>query len=172
MSRDFKIPEEALGRLIDLFNLDTVQKNQIFQEFSKFKPQTSARKFIKEVSKRIEISEHDLQFFFWISSDIYAISLENAESFKKYFNNDIKSPLENEYPDLKKKIDNISGFENFLSRMANLIDFEYYKVHSLEGVNQINIGFSNIISLYLFTINDSIVLIDAGYSFKYWKLYL
>ncbi len=169
MSRDFKIPKEILGRLIDLFNLDTEQKDQIFQEFNKFKLQTSVRKFIKEVSKRTKISEENLQFFFWISSDIYAISLENAESFKKYFNNDIKSPLENEYPDLKKKIDNISGFENFLSRMANLIDFEYYKVHFLEGVNQINIGFSNIISLYLFTINDSLVLIDAGYSFKYWK---
>ncbi|MHA2036921.1 MAG: MBL fold metallo-hydrolase [Promethearchaeota archaeon] len=169
MSRDFKIPKEILGRLIDLFNLDAEQKNQIFQEFNNFKPQTSARKFIKEMAKRIETSEDNLQFFFWISSDIYAISLENAESFKAYFNNDIKSPLENEYPDLKEKIDNISDFENFLSRMANLIDFEYYKIHSLEGINQINIGFSNIISLYLFTINDSIVLIDAGYSFKYWK---
>ncbi|MHA2283714.1 MAG: MBL fold metallo-hydrolase, partial [Promethearchaeota archaeon] len=169
MSRDFKIPKEVLGRLIDLFNLDTEQKNQIFQEFKKFKPQTSARKYIKEVSKRTEISGDNLRFFFWISSDIYAISLENAKSFKEYFNNDIKSPLENDYPDLKKKIDNISGFENFLSRMANLIDFEYYKVLSLEGVNQINIGFSNIISLYLFIINDSTVLIDAGYSFKYWK---
>ncbi|MHA1986983.1 MAG: MBL fold metallo-hydrolase [Promethearchaeota archaeon] len=169
MSRDFKIPKEVLGRLIDLFNLDTEQKNQIFQEFNKFKPQTSGRKYIKEVSKRTKISEDTLQFFFWISSDIYAISLESAESFKEYFNNDIKSPLENEYPDLLKKIDNISDFEIFLSRMANLIDYEYYKVHSLEEINQINIGFSNIISLYLFTINDNIVLIDAGYSFKYWK---
>jgi glyoxylase-like metal-dependent hydrolase (beta-lactamase superfamily II) len=39
----------------------------------------------------------------------------------------------------------------------------------LEGINQINIGFSNIVSLYLFTVDDKIVLIDAGYSLKYWQ---
>ena len=42
-------------------------------------------------------------------------------------------------------------------------------MHSLEGINQINIGFSNIVSLYIFTVKDKVVLIDAGYSMKYWK---
>jgi len=168
MSNDFKIPREVFGRLIDIFNLNVEQRNQIFQEFNKFKLQTSIRKFIKEMSKRIEISEDILHFFFWISSDIYALSLEYDKSFKNFFNNGIKSPLENDYPNLKKKIDNFVDFENFLSRMANLIDFEYYEVHTIEGINRINIGFSNIVSLYLFTVNDHIVLIDAGYSLKYW----
>jgi len=169
MSRDFKLPKDVAERLLDIFKLDVEQKNQIFQELKEFPLQTSIRKFIKEVSKRTELSEGLLQNFFWRSFDIYSLFLENGEPFNQFFNNIIKSPIENEYPDLKKRINNINDFENFLSRMVNLIDFEYYKLYSLEGINQINIGFSNIVSLYLFTIKDKLVLIDAGYSLKYWK---
>jgi glyoxylase-like metal-dependent hydrolase (beta-lactamase superfamily II) len=169
MSRDFKIPEWVAARLIEIFNLATEQKNQIFQEFKKFIPPTSVRKYIKEVSKRTELPEDLLQSFFWLSSDIYAISLEVDEPFSEYFNNNIKAPIENEYHELKNRINNFSDFENFVLSMANLMDFEYYEVSSIEGINQINIGFSNIVSLYLFAIKDKNVLIDAGYSLKYWQ---
>lgn len=169
MSRDFKIPIWVAERLIEIFNLAAEQKNQIFLEFKKFKPPFSVRKFIKEVSKTTELPEELLQNFFWLSSDMYAISLETDQPFHEYFNKDIKSLIENDYPELCKKINNFSDFENFLSRMVNLIDFEYYEVSSIEGINQINIGFSNIVSLYLFTIKDKNVLIDAGYSLKYWQ---
>ena len=169
MSRDFKIPKEVAERLLDIFKLDVEQKNQIFQEFNEFPLQTSIRKFIKKVSKKTEISEGLLQNFFWRSFDMYTLFLENGEPFKEFFNNIIKSLRENEYPDLKKQINNFNDFEKLLSRMINLIDFEYYKLHTLEDINQINIGFSNIVSLYLFTIGDNVVLIDAGYSLKYWK---
>ncbi len=169
MSRDFKLPKEDAERLLNIFKLDVEQKNQIFQEFNKFPLQTSIRKFIKKVSERTELSETLLQNFFWRSFDIYALFLENSEPLTEFFNNVIKSTIENEYLDLKKEINNFNDLEKFISRMINLIDFEYYKLYSLEGINQINIGFSNIVSLYLFTINDKVVLIDAGYSLKYWK---
>ena len=169
MSRDFKITKERAKRLIDIYKLDVKQRNLIFQEFNKFTPQTSVRRFIKKVSKKNELSEDILQNFFWFSVDSYELFLENAEDFNNFFNNKIKSPIMNEYPDLKKEISDFDDLRNILSRMLNLIDFEYYKVHSLEGINQINIGFSNIVSLYLFTIKESVVLIDAGYYMKYWK---
>ena len=169
MSRDFKIPRDVAERLIEIFKLDIEQKNQIIQEFNKFPLQTSIRKFIKKVSERTELSETLLQNFFWRSFDIYALFLENSEPLTEFFNNVIKSTIENEYPDLKKEINNFTDLEKLISRMVNLIDFEYFKLYSLEGINQINIGFSNIVSLYLFTVKDNIVLIDAGYSMKYWK---
>jgi len=172
MSRDFKIPIWGVERLIDIFNLANEQKTQIFDEFKKFKPPTSVRKFIKEVSKRTELKEELLQSFFWLSSDIYVNFLEYDAPFNQYFKNNIKFPIENDYPELKKRINNFSDFENFVSRMANLssnIMRFLHKVSSIEGINQLNIGFSNIVSLYLFTIKDKTVLIDAGYSLKYWQ---
>ncbi len=169
MNRDFKIPKERAKRLIDIYKLDVKQKNLIFQEFNKFIPQTSVRHFIKKVSKNSELSEGILQNFFWFSVDLYELFLENGEKFNEFFNNKIKSPIMNEYPDLNKEISDFEDLGNLLSRMLNLIDFEYYKVYSLEGINQINIGFSNIVSLYLFTIKESVVLIDAGYFMKYWQ---
>ncbi|MFW9821426.1 MAG: MBL fold metallo-hydrolase [Candidatus Thorarchaeota archaeon] len=169
MSEDYKIPIWAVERLIEIFNLTSEQKNQIFYEFEKFKPPTSVRKFIKRIAKKTEFSEELLQNFFWISSDLYAFFLENDTPFHDYFQNNIKFPIENDYSDLKNKIYSFTDFEKFLSSMINLIDFEYYEVSSINGINQINIGFSNIIRLYHFTIKDKNVLIDAGYSWKYWQ---
>ncbi|MFX1457222.1 MAG: MBL fold metallo-hydrolase [Promethearchaeota archaeon] len=169
MSQDFKIPLWGAERLIDIYNLDTEQKNQIFHEFEKFKPPASVRKFIKEITKRTEFPEDLLQNFFWLSSDLYAAFLEYNTPFSEYFKDNIRSPIENNYPELNKRINNFSDFETLISRMVNLIDFEYYEVSSIEDINQINIGFSNIVRLYLFTIKDKYVLIDAGYSMKYWQ---
>ena len=75
----------------------------------------------------------------------------------------------NEFPDLAEKINDFNDLRNFFSSMFKIVNFEYYKVFSLEGINRINIGFSNIVSLYLFTVNNKKVLIDAGYSTKYWQ---
>ena len=130
MSKDFKIPKEVAERLIDFFKLDIEQRNQIIQEFNKFPLQTSIRKFIKEASKRTELSERLLQNFFWNSFDMYELFLENSEPFIEFFKNVIKSTIENEYPDLNKEIYNFNDFENFLSRLVNLIDFEHYKLNS------------------------------------------
>ena len=169
MSRDLTISRNQFERLINLNKLDANQKNLIFQEFNKFTPQTSVRQFIKEVSKRTELSEVILQKFFWFSYDLYVLFLENGESFNYFFDNKVKLQLVNEFTDLGKEIHDFDDLRNFLLKMCNLVDFEYYKVHSLEGINQINIGFSNIVSLYIFTVKDKVVLIDAGYSMKYWK---
>ncbi len=169
MSKDLAIPRNQVERLLNIYKLDEGQKNLIFQEFTKFKPQTSIRQFIKDLSKRIELPEDLLQNFFWFSFDTYEVFLESGEPFNKFFNNLIKSPIENDLPDLAKEINNFTDLRNFFSRMIKIVDFEYYKVFSLEGINQINIGFSNIVSLYLFTVRDNIVLIDAGYSTKYWQ---
>ncbi len=169
MSRDLTISRNQFERLINLNKLDANQKNLIFQEFNKFIPQTSVRQFIKEVSKRTELSEVILQNFFWFSYDLHVLFLENGESFNNFFNNKVKLQLVNEFTDFGKEIHDFDDLRNFLLKMCNLVDFEYYKVHSLEGINQINIGFSNIVSLYIFTVKDKVVLIDAGYSMKYWK---
>lgn len=169
MSRDLTISRNQFKRLINLNKLDANQKNLIFQEFNRFTPQTSVRQFIKEVSKRTELSEVILQKFFWFSYDLYVLFLENGESFNYFFDNKVKLPLVNEFTDFGKEIHDFDDLRNFLLKMCNLVDFEYYKVHSLEGINQINIGFSNIVSLYIFTVKDKVVLIDAGYSMKYWK---
>ena len=64
MSEEIKIPKESLAIIIEIFNLDIKKKNSIFQEFTKFVPQTSIRKFVKQVSKRIKIPEEKIQFFF------------------------------------------------------------------------------------------------------------
>jgi len=167
MSRDLKIPREQVERLINIYKLDEAQKNQIFQEFNKFTPQTSVRHFIKEISARTELPEDVLQNFFWFSFDTYVVFLENGEPFSESFDNLIKSPILKNLPDLAKEFNDFNDLKNFYSRMIKIVDFEYYKVFSLEGINQINIGFSNIVSLYLFTIKDKHVLIDAGYSTKY-----
>ena len=169
MSRDLTIRRKEAERLINIYKLDVNQKNLIFQEFNKFTPQTSIRQFIKEISKRTELSEDLLQNFFWFSFDSYVAFFENGESFNEFFNAKIKSQIVNEFPDLKKKIHDFDDLRNFFSRLFKLVDFGYYKLNSLEGINQINIGFSNIISLYFFTVNDKVVLIDAGYSMKYWQ---
>ncbi len=169
MSRDLKIPRTQVERLINIYKLDNAQKNLIFQEFNKFTPQTSVRHFIKEVSARTELPEDVLQNFFWFSFDTYVVFLENGEPFNESFDNLIKSPILNDLPDLAKEFNDFSDLKNLFSRMIKIVDFEYYKVFSLEGINQINIGFSNIVSLYLFTIKDKLVLIDAGYSTKYWQ---
>ncbi len=169
MSRDLAILRAQAERLININKLDVAQKNLIFQEFNKFKPQTSVRRFIKEVSKRTEFQEDLLQNFFWFSFDSYVTFLESGEPFNEFFNNNIKSPIVNEFPDLARKINDFDDLRNFFSSMFNIVDFEYYKVFSLEGINQINIGFSNIVSLYLFTVKEKVVLIDAGYSTKYWQ---
>ncbi len=169
MSRDLKIPRDEAERLINIYKLDADQKNLIIQEFNNFTPQTSVRQFIKKTSKRTTLSEDLLQNFFWFSFDAYVLFLEYGESFHEFFKNKIKSPIVNEFPGLKNFINDFDDFEKFFSQMLHLVDFEYYKVNSLEGINQINIGFSNIVSLYLFTIKDKVVLIDAGYSMKYWQ---
>ena len=169
MSRDLKIPRNQAERLINIYNLDTNQKNLIFQEFTNFIPQTSVRQFIKEVSKRTEFPEEMLQNFFWFSFDSYVTFLESDEPFNEFFDNKIQSQILNEFPDLAEQINNFDDLRNFFSSMFNIVDFEYYKVFSLEGINRINIGFSNIVSLYLFTLKDKIILIDAGYSLKYWQ---
>jgi len=169
MSKDLKIPRIQAERLINIYNLDTNQKNLIFQEFTNFIPQTSVRQFIKEVSKRTEFPEEMLQNFFWFSFDSYVTFLESDEPFNEFFDNKIQSQILNEFPDLAEQINNFDDLRNFFSSMFNIVDFEYYKVFSLEGINRINIGFSNIVSLYLFTLKDKIVLIDAGYSLKYWQ---
>ena len=169
MSRYLTIPRNQAERLINIYNLDANQKNFIFQEFNNFTPQTSVRKFIKDVSKRTEFPEDLLQNFFWFSFDSYVSFLESGETFNEFFNSKIKSPIVNDFPDLANKINDFDDLRNFFSSMFKIADFEYYRVFSLEGINQINIGFSNIVSLYLFTINDKTVLIDAGYSTKYWQ---
>ena len=169
MSRDLKIPRIQAERLINIYKLDTNQKNLIFQEFTNFIPQTSVRQFIKEVSKRTEFPEDLLQDFFWFSFDSYVAFLESDEPFNEFFNNKTRSPIVNEFPDLAKEINDFDDLRNFCSSMLNIVDFEYYKVFSLEGINQINIGFSNIVSLYIFTVKGKNVLIDAGYSMKYWQ---
>ncbi len=169
MSRDLKIARPQIERLINMYKLDEAQKNLIFQEFTKFKPQTSVRQFIKEFSAKTEFTEDVLQKFFWFSFDTYSVFLENGEPFNQTFNDIIKSPIENEFPDLAKQFKDFDDLKDFYSRIVKIVDFEYYKVFTIEGINQINIGFSNIVSLYIFTINDKIVLIDAGYSTKYWQ---
>ena len=169
MSTDFAIDRDQAERLINLYKLDVEQKNLIFQEFNKFKPQTSVRQFIKEVSKRIELPEDLLQNFFWFSYDFYILLFESGEPFDEFFENNIKSPMVNEFPEVGKKINDFEELKKFFSRMFTMVNFEYYKIFNLEGINQINVGFSNIVSLYLFTVKDNIVLIDAGYSWKYWQ---
>ncbi|MFX1489251.1 MAG: MBL fold metallo-hydrolase [Promethearchaeota archaeon] len=169
MSRDLKIPRQDVERLLTIYKLKETQKNLIIQEFRKFQPQTSIRRFIKETSKRTDLPKDLLQNFFWFSHDTYVDFQETDGLFNEYFNNNIKSPIENDFPDLARKIIDFDDLRILFSRLLNLIDFEYYKVFSLEGINQINVGFSNIVSLYLFTVNDKIVLIDAGYSLKYWQ---
>ncbi|MCK4284698.1 MAG: MBL fold metallo-hydrolase [Candidatus Lokiarchaeota archaeon] len=169
MSRDLTIQRNQVERLINIYKLDANQKNLIFQEFNNFIPQTSVRHFIKEVSKRTEFPEDLLQNFFWFSFDTYVVFLENGETFNESFDNLIKYPILKNLPDLAKEFNDFNDLKNFFSRMIKIVDFEYYKVFSLEGINQINIGFSNIVSLYLFTIKDKLVLIDAGYSTKYWQ---
>ncbi|MHA2181583.1 MAG: MBL fold metallo-hydrolase [Promethearchaeota archaeon] len=169
MSRDLTIPRNQAEKLIDIYKLDTNQKNLIFQEFMNFVPQTSVRQFIKEVSKRTEFPEELLQNFFWFSFDSYVTLLESGEPFTEFFNKNIKTPIVNEYSDLAKEIVDFDDLRNFFSSLFKVVDFEYYKVFSLEGINQINIGFSNIVSLYIFTVKDKTVLIDAGYSTKYWQ---
>jgi len=169
MSRDLKILRQDVERLLNIYKLEETQKNLIIQEFRKFQPQTSIRQFIKEASKRIGIPEDLLQIFFWFSYDSYVGFQESNEPFNKCFNNTIKSPIEIDFPDLAKEITDFDDLRKFFSRLLELIDFEYYKVFSLEGINQISIGFSNIVSLYLFSINNKLVLIDAGYSLKYWQ---
>jgi len=169
MSRDLTIPRNKAERLITIYKLDANKKNLIFQEFKKFTPQTSVRQFIKEVSKRTELSEDVLQMVFWFSFDTYTLFLESGESFNDFFKNKIKSPIINDFPDLEKEINSFDDLRDLFPRMFNMVDFEYYKVFSLEDIKQINIGFSNIVSLYIFTIKDKVVLIDAGYSMKYWQ---
>ena len=169
MSRDLTIPRNKAERLITIYKLDANKKNLIFQEFKKFTPQTSVRQFIKEVSKRTELSEDVLQIVFWFSFDTYTLFLESGESFNDFFKNKIKSPIINDFPDLEKEINSFDDLRDLFPRMFNMVDFEYYKVFSLEDIKQINIGFSNIVSLYIFTIKDKVVLIDAGYSMKYWQ---
>ena len=167
--KDFKFEKWFVENLIEVYNLESKQKDLIFQEFKKFIPQTSVRQFIKEMSKRIKISEELLQLFFWRSYDIHILELEYGDSFNHFFNNTLKMPLMNDYPELSKSIEDFEDFKEFFSKLPNIIDFEYYQVFTFEEINQINIGFSNIVSLYLFTIKDKNVLIDAGYSFKYWQ---
>jgi len=169
MSRAPVFPRREAEKLINIFKLDVNQKNQIFQEFKKFVPQSSVRQFIKDSSKRIELSVDILQNFFWSSYDAHVVFLESREPFNEFFNNKIKSPIINEFPDLEIEIHEFGELSNLVSKMVNLVDFEYYKVYSLEGIHQINIGFSNIVSLYIFAIKDKVVLIDAGYSMKYWQ---
>ncbi|MHA2325763.1 MAG: MBL fold metallo-hydrolase, partial [Promethearchaeota archaeon] len=94
---------------------------------------------------------------------------ESDKPFNETFNHLIKSTIEKEFPDLGNQINDFKDLRNFFSKMLKLIDFEYYKVVTLENIHQINIGFSNIVSLYLFTLKNKIVLIDAGYSLKYWQ---
>ena len=169
MSEDIRIPKNQIEFIVNLYNLDLEKKKLMFDEFNNFIPQTSIRRFIKKSSKRSKISEEVLRNMFWNSLDTYALFLESGESFDNFFHNIIKSPLINEFPDLNKKISNFEDFKNFLSKMLKLVDFEYYNVQKLEGINQINIGFSNIVSLYLFNVNDNLILIDAGWSMQYWK---
>jgi glyoxylase-like metal-dependent hydrolase (beta-lactamase superfamily II) len=169
MSRDLKIRRYDAERLIDIYKLDTEKKNLIIQEFKKFVLQSSVRQFIKKTSKRLELSEKLLQKFFWFSFDAYVLFLEVGESFNEFFNNKIKSTFLNEFPELMNDINDFDDLEHFYSQLLNLIDFEYFNVQTLDGINQINIGFSNIVHLYIFTVKDKVVLIDAGYSMKYWK---
>ncbi|MHA2474987.1 MAG: MBL fold metallo-hydrolase, partial [Promethearchaeota archaeon] len=164
-----RIPRNQAERLINIYKLDTDQKNLIFKEFKNFIPQTSVRQFIKDISKRTEFSEDLVQNFFWFSFDSYVTFLESEESFNEFFNNLIKVQIVNDYPDLAKEIKSFDDLRDFFLAMFNIVDFEYYKVFTIEGINQINIGFSNIVSLYIFTVNDKVVLIDAGYSTKYWQ---
>jgi len=167
--KDLKIFREVAETFIEVYNLDLEKRDLIFQEFNKFVPQTSMRQFIKELSKRNDVSEELIRFFFWRSYDFHILHLEYGESFNKFFNDVIKMPIVDEYLELSKKIEDFEDFKTFFSRLLNLIDFEYYNVFTLEDINQINIGFSNIVSLYLFKINSNYILIDAGYSFQYWK---
>jgi glyoxylase-like metal-dependent hydrolase (beta-lactamase superfamily II) len=167
--KDFKFERWFLENLIEVYNLESKKKNLIFQEFKSFIPQKSIRRFIKEMSNRIKVSEELLQFFFWRSYDSHILYLEYDDSFDNFFNNTLKMPLINEYPELSKSIEDFEDFKDFFSRLPNLIDFEYYNIFPLEDINQINIGFSNIVSLYLFKIKNNYILIDAGHSFQYWK---
>ena len=169
MSRDLRIPKDQMENIIDLYNLDLEKKKLMFHEFNNFTLQTSIRQFIKQSSKRSKISEEKLRNMFWHSFDTYTLFLEIGESFDNFFSNSIKSPIVNEFPDLNKKLTNFEDFKSFLSRMLKLVDFEHFKLFKLEDINQINIGYSNIVSLYLFSIKDNLVLIDAGWSMQYWK---
>ncbi|MFX0083856.1 MAG: MBL fold metallo-hydrolase [Candidatus Hodarchaeota archaeon] len=169
MRREIRIPKYQLENIIKVYNLDFEDKKLLFQEFNNFIPQTSVRHFIKEISKRTKFPVDLLQNFFWFSHDMYILFLENGESYSEFFNNIIKPHIEYEYPEIKENVENFEDLEKFFSHLINLIDFEYFKVRNLDGINQINIGFSNIVSLYIFNINNNVVLIDAGYSMQYWK---
>ncbi|MFX1280041.1 MAG: MBL fold metallo-hydrolase [Promethearchaeota archaeon] len=167
--KNFKLERWFIENLIEIYRLDQKKKNLIFQEFKKFVPQTSVRRFIKDLSKRIKVSEEILQLFLWRAHDCHILYLEYEDSFTNFFNNTFKMPLINEYPELSKYVEDFKDLKVFFSKLPNIIDFEYYKVFTLEDIHQINIGFSNIVSLYLFKINNNYVLIDAGYSLQYWK---
>ena len=130
MSDDLKIPRDAPERLINNYKLYVEKKNLIFQEFSKFEPHTSVRKFIKDVFKRFELPEELIQNFFWYSFDTYVISLESGMSFNNFFNHNIKSHIEKEFPDLRKVINDFDDLRNFFSDMFKIVDFEYYRVIS------------------------------------------
>ena len=93
--KDFKFERWFLENLIEVYNLESKKKNLIFQEFKSFIPQKSIRRFIKEMSNRIKVSEKLLQFFFWRSYDSHILYLEYYDSFDNLFNNNIKMPLIN-----------------------------------------------------------------------------
>lgn len=169
MTRELKLPRNEVEKLIEIYNLDFKKKKLIFQEFSKFTPQTSIRQFIKDKSNKIGIPEEILRNFWWLSFNLYVAFLENGESFDEFFNNIIKSPIVNDYVEIQKKINNFEDLKNFSSQLLNLIDFEYYEVHNIESVSQISVGYSYIVSLYVLNIRNTVILIDAGYSMQYWK---
>jgi glyoxylase-like metal-dependent hydrolase (beta-lactamase superfamily II) len=167
--KDLKIPREVMEKIVEFYNLDSQKKELTFQEFKKFIPQTSIRQFIRKLAKRYEISEELLQIFFWQSHNGYEVYLKYDEPFDKFFHDLIKIPLVNDYPEISKNVEDFEDFKQFFSNSLNLIDFEYYSISIIEEINQINIGFSNIVSLYLFKIRNNYILIDAGWSMHYWK---
>ncbi len=169
MSRVTNIPKDEADEIFNIYNLDTQKKEKIFDEFKQFKLQTSIRRFIKKTAKKIDIAEDVLWSVFRLSYSLHILYLENGESFDEFFNNTIKAPILLDFPEIKKQIKDFDDIKKFISEIMNLIDFEYYNVHDIDGIKQINIGYSMIVSLYIFKVENNLILIDAGHSMQYWK---
>jgi glyoxylase-like metal-dependent hydrolase (beta-lactamase superfamily II) len=169
MSRVTNIPKDEADEIFNIYNLEAQMKEQIFDEFKQFKLQTSIRRFIKKTSKKIDVSEQILWTVFRLSYSLHILYIQNGETFDEFYNNTIKAPILLDSPEVKKQIEDFDDIKKFIFDIMNLIDFEYYEVHEIDGIKQISVGYSMVVSLYIFTVNENVILIDAGHSMPYWK---
>lgn len=169
MSKVTNIPKNEADEIFNIYNLEADKKQQIFDEFKQFKLQTSIRKFIKKTAKKIDVTELVLWSFFRLSYSLHVLFLENGEPFDEFFNNTIKAPILLNSPEIKKQIEDFDDIKKFITEIMGLIDFEFYKVRDINGIKQINIGYSMIVSLYIFKIEEKLILVDAGHSTPLFK---